>query len=158
MLGFKIFQKFLPDQSQLLATTASKITKTFQSKQMLKRWNAEILRKWTQFCIFSGLMEELWMVVVKYMEILKIASTLLLWKRWWVFSIQWFSISSYFQNKPEAAISCKPGHLCPEIYKALDGILFIAETKKSQEEKMRVSLHVRKLPNTLSKLSFSISG
>ena len=34
--------------------------------------------------------------------------------------------------------SCKPGHLCPEIYKALDGILFIAETKKQQEEKMRV--------------------
>ena len=33
----------------------------------------------------------------------------------------------------------KPGHLCPEIYKALDGILFIAETKKNQEEKMRVN-------------------
>lgn len=33
---------------------------------------------------------------------------------------------------------CKPGHLCPEIYKALDGILFIAETKKQQEEKMRI--------------------
>ena len=33
---------------------------------------------------------------------------------------------------------CKPGHLCPEIYKALDGILFIAEHKKSQEESNKV--------------------
>jgi len=33
---------------------------------------------------------------------------------------------------------CKPGHLCPEIYKALDGILFIAEHKKSQEESNKI--------------------
>ena len=32
----------------------------------------------------------------------------------------------------------KPGHLCPEVYKALDGILFIAEHKKSQEESNKV--------------------
>ena len=33
---------------------------------------------------------------------------------------------------------CKPGHLCPEIYKALDGILFIAEHKKNEEESNKV--------------------
>ena len=33
---------------------------------------------------------------------------------------------------------CKSGHLCPEIYKALDVILFIAEHKKSQEESNKV--------------------
>jgi len=33
---------------------------------------------------------------------------------------------------------CNPGHLCPEIYKALDGILFIAEQKKSQEESNKI--------------------
>jgi len=33
---------------------------------------------------------------------------------------------------------CKPGHLCPEIYKALDGILFIAEHKKNEEESNKI--------------------
>ena len=67
-----------------------------------------------------------------------------------IFPAEWFRASSsenHFLDKhiilssqPRAQGSkCKPGHLCPEIYKALDGILFIAETKKSQEEKMRVS-------------------
>jgi len=42
------------------------------------------------------------------------------------------------KSVPSERSGCKPGHLCPEIYKALDGILFIAETKKSQEEKMRI--------------------
>lgn len=72
-----------------------------------------------------------------------------------IFPAEWFRASSsenHFLDKhiilssqPRAQGSkCKPGHLCPEIYKALDGILFIAETKKSQEEKMRVSRQSRK--------------
>ena len=42
---------------------------------------------------------------------------------------------------------CKPGHLYPEIYKALDGILFIAEHKKNEEESNKV--RIRKEENTL---------
>ena len=36
-------------------------------------------------------------------------------------------------------VNCvKQGHICPEIYKALDGILFIAEHKKRNEESTKV--------------------
>ena len=67
---------------------------------------------------------------------------------------------SSIQEKIFPPSLCKPGHLCPEIYKALDGILFIAEHKKSQEESNKVIiwkiLHLQKW-NKINCLSTNVN-
>ena len=71
-----------------------------------------------------------------------------MWKRYLIKIICPPRWQSSIQDKIFPPSLCKPGHLCPEIYKALDGILFIAEHKKSQEESNKVIfwkiLHLQK--------------
>ena len=59
-------------------------------------------------------------------------------KVWYFYCWEKFPSNIWPHQCGTSGTGCKPGHLCPEIYKALDGILFIAETKKQHEEKMRV--------------------
>ena len=42
----------------------------------------------------------------------------------------------------ERLTGCESHHLCPEILKALDGILFIAEHKKKDEESTKVNIPI----------------
>ena len=85
-----------------------------------------------------------WMVIVRYMVTPRTVSVKT-WRRYNRSNVLPLEVSNIFLCQSQSSLvgnGCKPGHLCPEIYKALDGILFIAETKKQHEEKMRVTIYV----------------
>ena len=131
MLALWISQNYQPDQSQPLVTTAPATTEIIQSKSKIK----------------SKLINLLWrQVKISDQSVCRTNGGF--GDHGGHFSLNGSckihgtsSDNVHMEARHESSgKGCgKPGHLCPEIYKALDGILFIAETKKNQEEKMRVN-------------------